>query len=82
MSLRRSRTPRSKFRPWSNGQRSWIVTDELNKFIWPGYDLRPVSRDKPAAFAWGFLPQELFDTLKQSVVAHQRARRLKFVERA
>ncbi|WP_448204140.1 hypothetical protein [Azospirillum sp. sgz302134] len=65
-----------------DAERSWIVTDELNKFVWPGYDLRPVSRDKPDVFAWGFLPTELFDALKRSIVAHQKARRLHVVTRA
>ena len=30
---------------------SWIVTNELNRFIWPGYYLRPIARDKPNTFA-------------------------------
>jgi hypothetical protein len=25
-----------------DGERSWIVLDEINDFIWPGHDLRPV----------------------------------------
>jgi len=55
---------------------SWIVTNELNRFIWPGYDLRPIARDQPERFAWGFLPVALFDALKQGIAAHQRQRRL------
>jgi len=55
---------------------SWIVTSELNRFIWPGYDLRPIARDKPGVFAWGFLPIEIFAALKRGVAAHRRARRL------
>ena len=27
--------------------RSWIVVSEINRFIWPGPDLRPVSRAEP-----------------------------------
>src|SRR5690348_7222260 len=26
---------------------SWIVLDEVNEFVWPGVDLRPVSRLRP-----------------------------------
>jgi hypothetical protein len=33
--------------------RSWIVTDELNRFIWPGFDLRPIARIRPEVFHWG-----------------------------
>jgi hypothetical protein len=42
---------------------SWIVTSELNRFVWPGYDLRPIARDRPDVFAWGFLPVEVFEAL-------------------
>ncbi|MBK1664738.1 hypothetical protein CKO38_06555 [Rhodospirillum rubrum] len=55
---------------------SWIVTSELNRFIWPGYDLRPIARDKPDIFAWGFLPIEIFAAVKKGIAAHQRDRRL------
>lgn len=26
-----------------DGEQHWIRVDELNEFVWPGYDLRPVS---------------------------------------
>ena len=60
---------------------SWIVTSELNRFIWPGYDLQPISRAEPDTFAWGFLPVEIFAAVKRGVVAHQRGRRLKTTPR-
>jgi hypothetical protein len=60
---------------------SWIVTSELNRFIWPGYDLHPISRSKPEVFSWGFLPVEIFAAVKRGVAAHQRARRLKLTPR-
>jgi hypothetical protein len=60
---------------------SWIVTSELNRFIWPGYDLRPIARDRPEAFAWGFLPVEVFAAVKRGIAAHQRSRGLRTVPR-
>jgi len=60
---------------------SWIITRELNRFVWPGYDLRPVSRDQPDVFSWGFLPVELLEAVKRAVTAHQRAKRLRAVDR-
>lgn len=60
---------------------SWIVTSELNRFIWPGYDLRPVSRGKPDVFAWGYLPVEIFAAVKRGIATHQRERRLKLTQR-
>jgi hypothetical protein len=59
--------------------RSWIVTDEFNRFIWPGYDLRPISRDRPDAFR-GYLPVELFDALRAAVLKHQREQHLGLVQ--
>lgn len=61
---------------------SWIITSELNRFIWPGYDLRPISRDAPDVFSWGYLPVELLEAVKLQIVAHQRARRLGVVDRS
>jgi len=60
---------------------SWIVTSELNRFVWPGYDLRPIARDKPDTFAWGFLPTEVFAAVKRGIGLHQHARRLKLTGR-
>lgn len=61
---------------------SWVITSELNRFIWPGYDLRPISRNAPDVFSWGYLPVELLDAVKRQIVAHQRARRLGVVDRS
>ncbi len=60
---------------------SWILSHELNRFVWPGYDLRPVSRALPEVFAWGFLPVEIFAALKRGIAAHQRGGRLGVVPR-
>jgi hypothetical protein len=49
---------------------SWIITDEVNRFIWPGYDLRPISRDKPEQFHYGFLPIEIFSELRRAVFSN------------
>ncbi|HET6161335.1 MAG TPA: hypothetical protein VFE34_23535 [Dongiaceae bacterium] len=46
---------------------SWIITDELNQFIWPGFDLRPTSRQRPDRFHFGFLPTEIFDAVKRAI---------------
>ena len=61
---------------------SWIVTSELNRLIWPGYDLRPISRNSPGVFSWGYLPVELLESVKLQIVSRQRARRLGVVDRS
>jgi hypothetical protein len=37
--------------------RSWLICAELNRFVWPGPDLRPISRRHPGQFAYGMLPR-------------------------
>ena len=41
---------------------SWIVLDEVNEFIWPGFDLRPISRQSDR-IAYGLIPPRLFAQL-------------------
>lgn len=36
--------------------RSWAVVSEVNRFAWPGPDLRPVTRGDRERFDYGFLP--------------------------
>ena len=45
-----------------DGNRSWIVVDEMNEFTWPGFHLCPVpgSRD---TFSYGLLPPRLFNAV-------------------
>lgn len=49
-------------------QRSWLVCAEVNRFVWPGPDLRPVSRRRPGEFAYGVLPpsflRQVYDRLR------------------
>lgn len=57
-----------------DGARHWLRLDELNRFVWPGYDLRPI----PGAegdYAYGMLPQSLFETMRDRIVALHKARR-------
>ena len=43
-------------------ERSWVILDEINEFVWPGFDLRPIPRSRDR-FDYGFLPPRLFDQL-------------------
>jgi hypothetical protein len=43
-----------------DGGRHWLRYDELNRFIWPGYDLRP-RPDRLGSYDYGMLPQSLFE---------------------
>lgn len=72
--------PRVKRALGLDAERSWIVLDEVNQFVWPGYDIRPVpgARDR---FAYGLLPPALFEQVVTRIVALARERRIKVVRR-
>ncbi|TNE66652.1 MAG: hypothetical protein EP335_02880 [Alphaproteobacteria bacterium] len=51
---------------------SWVITTELNRFVWPGPDLRPIPGSDPKAWAYGFLPASFFDRVKASIIEHRK----------
>ena len=51
----------------------WLRLAELNRFAWPGYDLRTIP-GRPGAYAYGMLPQPLFEQLRAAILERQRAR--------
>lgn len=51
--------PTTKRRLGLDEERSWIILNEANRFIWPGPDIRPVRRNDPASVAYGILPYTL-----------------------
>jgi hypothetical protein len=50
-----------------DAERSWIILDDFNEFIWPGYDLRMVS-GKAGAYDYGFLPPALFKQIISKII--------------
>jgi hypothetical protein len=52
---------------------AWICLDEVNVFVWPGYDLRHVPGTQ--RYDYGVLPQSLFEQVRDGVVALHRGRR-------
>lgn len=61
--------------------RSWVVVTEVNRFVWPGPDLRPVSRAEADRFDYGFLPPTLFRQIRERLSTCAQAQRLKSVQR-
>jgi len=59
---------------------SWAIIDEVNQFIWPGYDLRPVP-GTPDIFTYGYLPPRLFEKIKSALLVLAHKRRVKLVSR-
>jgi len=64
-----------------DAERSWVVVTEVNRFVWAGPDLRPVSRDTPGRFDYGMLPPTLFTRIRDRLVEHARQRRTNLVVR-
>ena len=61
--------------------RSWIIVSEVNRFAWPGPDLRPVSRGASERFDYGLLPPSLFRQVRERLAACAQRQRLKAVPR-
>jgi hypothetical protein len=57
--------------------RSWIVLDEINDFLWPGYDLRPIPGAQPERIEYGILPPRFFDAVRNAFLALAQVRRVK-----
>jgi hypothetical protein len=62
-------------------ERSWIVLDQINDFLWPGYDLRSIPGVEPARVDYGILPPRFFDQVRTAFLALARQRRVTRVPR-
>lgn len=60
-------------------ERSWIFVDELNRFIWPGPDIRPVSTSGGPFY--DALPDWLFEKVRTALLKQNSAGRLKITKR-
>jgi hypothetical protein len=60
--------------------RHWIRLDELNRFIWPGYDLRP-RPDAPDRWEYGMLPKAFYEEMRVRILDLDRRRRNRVVTR-
>lgn len=54
----------------------WLRLEELNRFTWPGFDLRPIP-GRGGEIAYGMLPRGLFEQLRRGILARQRANRVR-----
>lgn len=59
-------------------ERSWIITTEVNRFIWPGPDLRPVPG---GGYAYGLLPGAMTRDLVAQIKANAQDKSLRVVPR-
>lgn len=73
--------PDIKRRLGQDDERSWIVCDEVNQFIWPGYDLRPVPGSNPVEWEYGLLGRELYEKVRDLFLRVRKEKRLKLSDR-
>ena len=60
--------------------RHWLRLDELNRFAWPGYDLRPIPGE-PGRYDYGMLPRGLYLQLRDGILARLKARAGRIISR-
>lgn len=48
-----------------DGERSWIVVSEVNEFLWPGPEIRPVPGRDVTSITYGVLPPRFFDFVRE-----------------
>lgn len=65
-------------------QASWVVTDELNTFVWPGPDLRPIGKshgpDSDNCY-YGYIPNTLLRKITNGIGENRAEHRLRLVKR-
>ena len=66
--------PDTKKRLGLDAERSWVIATDLNRFVWPGVDLRPTRRGSET-FAYGLLPASTFREVRDKVLALAKAGR-------
>lgn len=64
-----------------DGERSWVVLDEANRFRWPGPDLRRADPNDASSFVHGQLPFRTFITIRDLFVRIASERRIRPVDR-
>lgn len=61
-------------------ERSWVVLTEVNRFAWPGPDLRPVSPQRDNCL-YGFLPEGVFAAIRREFLKLHDKKRVRIVRR-
>lgn len=68
----------TKARLGLDSERSWIITTEVNRFIWPGPDIRSVPS---GAMTYGQLPAAMTRDVIQQIKANAQDRSVATMER-
>ena len=52
---------------------SWVITNDVNEFAWPGPDLRLAKPGSSARAAYGLIPRAMFYDVRDAVLKHAKA---------
>lgn len=63
-------------------ERCWVVTSELNRFIWPGPDIRVVRGKGELSPYYGKVPGKLLERVREGMKAHIKVGRMKVTKRS
>lgn len=55
-----------------DSERSWIVCNEVNRFVWPGPDLRRIPGKRQKPYIYGVLPPGLFNQVTKTILQSLR----------
>ena len=58
---------------------SWVIVDEGNEFLWPGYDLRKLPHSD--CYDYGFLPPRFYNQVLEAFVNWYRTNRRRVTSR-
>ncbi len=61
--------------------RSWIALTEVNRFLWPGFDIRPKPGQGTQTACLGLLPYNFFEHVQQRLQAYITQRKLRVTDR-
>ncbi len=62
-------------------RRCWIITGELNRFIWPGPDIRPIPGRNERSPYYGKVPAKLLEKVRSAIRTHVAAGRMQVTKR-
>lgn len=72
----------TKSRLGLDSSRSWVAITEVNRFDWPGPDLRPLPGHDMSTVAYGMLPPDFFARVRDAAIARYMRKKMKTVPRS
>lgn len=62
-------------------ENQWVVCSEMNKFIWPSCDIRPISKNKPNEYSYGTITIGFLNAIKTKMKTLKEGKKFTVVQR-